>query len=232
MDIHNHKVSQDKEFKRKANSRKSLQTGGSFTATDALTKIKTKRITEAKEELKKAERLLKESNNRAVNKHKRAGIDTRKAERESVKMVKELQSNSDKVIDLQLFPPIRDPTKQPTNQELDSLLPNPSLQQAVILARQRLAELQEKPLPEFTDLQIDPQILAHEEARYPRTYILVRETMAGQEEEQEEEEGGKNDPMLPLGTENNGGLAGVDWEEIRSVVSDDSMNADFIAFNM
>ena len=37
--------------------------------------------------------------------------------------------------------------------------------------------------------------------------------------------------ILGLSTVNNGGLAGVDWEDTRSVVSDDSMNADFISFN-
>jgi hypothetical protein len=210
IDIHHFKVAQDQEFRKKANSRKSLQIGGSLTATDALTKIKTKRITEAKEELKRAERLLKESNNRAIQKHKRAGIDARKAERERLKMIKELQqSNSDEVIDLQFFPLIRDPTRQPTDQELEDLQPNPSLQQGVIQAQQRLAELQEKPLPLFTDLQIDPKILADEEARHPRTYILVKETMAGLEKEQAEEEKGREDVII-LGTANNGGLAGID----------------------
>ena len=68
--------------RKKTNSRKSLQTGGSFTATDALIKIKTKRINEAKDELKKAERLLQDSIRRALRKHKRAGIDARKAGRE------------------------------------------------------------------------------------------------------------------------------------------------------
>ena len=120
--MYHFKVVRDEEFKKKANSRKSLQIGGSFTATDALTKIKTKRINEAKDELKKAERVLKDSNSRALQKHKRAGIDARKAERERVKMIQELQqSNGDEVIDLQFFPPIRDPTKQPTDQELENL---------------------------------------------------------------------------------------------------------------
>jgi hypothetical protein len=147
-------------------------------------------------------------------------------------MIKELQStpNRNEVIDLQFFPPIRDPTKQPTDQELEDLQPNPSLQQAVNLAQQQLADLEEKGLPSFTDLLIDPQILADEETRYPRTYILVEETVAGQEEGQEE--GGEVEDAMILGISrtNNGGLAGVDWEDTRSVVSDDSMNADFISF--
>ena len=36
--------------------------------------------------------------------------------------------------------------------------------------------------------------------------------------------------ILGISRTNNGGLAGVDWEDTRSVVSDDSMNADFISF--
>ena len=227
MEMYNFKAAKDEEFRKKANSRKSIQTGGSFTATDVLIKIKTKRINEAKEDLRKAERVLQDSNRRALLKHKREGINARKAERERLKMIKELQSNSDEAIDLQFFPPIRDPTKQPTDQELEALLPNPSLEQGVILARQTLAQLEEKGLPTFTDLLIDPQILADEEARYPRTYVLVEETMAGQGRGQEEEEGIEDAMILGLSTANNGGFAGVDWEDTRSVVSDDSMNADF-----
>jgi hypothetical protein len=233
MDAHIQKVAKDQELKKKANSRKSLQRGGSLTATDALNQVKTRRIKEAKDELRKAERLLKEATNRAINKHKRAGIDARKAERERLKMIKELQqSNGDEVIDLQLFPPIRDPTKQPTDRELDDLQPNPSLLQGVLLAQQQLAELEEKPLSAFTSLPIDPQLLAEDEARHPRTYILIGEEMPGQEEGQEENEGVEDDAIPALPRHNNGGLAGVDWEDTRSVVSDDSMNADFISFNM
>jgi hypothetical protein len=54
MEMYNFKATKDEEFKKKANSCKSIQIGGSFTATDALNKIKTKRINEAKEELRKA----------------------------------------------------------------------------------------------------------------------------------------------------------------------------------
>jgi hypothetical protein len=56
--------------------------------------------------------------------------------------------------------------------------------------------------------------------------------MPGQEEGQEENEGVEDDAIPALPRHNNGGLAGVDWEDTRSVVSDDSMNADFISFNM
>ena len=55
--------------------------------------------------------------------------------------------------------------------------------------------------------------------------------MAGQGRGQEEEEGIEDAMILGLSTANNGGFAGVDWEDTRSVVSDDSMNADFISFN-
>ena len=231
IEMYHFKVAKDEEFKKKANSRKSIQIGGSFTATDALIKIKTKRINEAREELKKAERVLQDSNRRALQKHKREGINARKAERERLKMIKELQSNNDEVVDLRFFPPIRDPTKEPTERELEDLLPNPSLQQGVILAQQKLAELEEKDLPAFTNLPINRQILADEEARYPRTYISVRETMASTEGGQEEEERVEDTTILGLSTVNNGGLANIDWEDTRSVVSDDSMNADFISFN-
>ena len=116
MDLFHYKVAKNEEVKKKANSRKSLQTGGSFTATDALTKIKTKRINEAKEELKKVEKVLQDSTRRALQKHKRAGIDARKAEKERIKMIRELQrSNGDEVIDLQFFPPIRDPQRNQLN---------------------------------------------------------------------------------------------------------------------
>ena len=56
--------------------------------------------------------------------------------------------------------------------------------------------------------------------------------MAGQEEGQDEEDEIEDAMILGVGRANNGGFAGVDWEDTRSVVSDDSMNADFISFNM
>jgi hypothetical protein len=90
--------------------------------------------------------------------------------------------------------------------------------------------LEEKGLPSFTDLLIDPQILADEEVRHPRTYIPIEQTMAGQGEGQGEEEEVEDAMILGVSRTNNGGLAGVDWEDTRSVVSDDSMNADFISF--
>jgi hypothetical protein len=106
MEMYNFKATKDEEFKKKANSRKSIQIGGSFTATDALNKIKTKRINEAKQEFRKAQRTLQDSNRRALQKHKREGINARKAEKERLKMIKELQASScDGVIDLQFFPP-------------------------------------------------------------------------------------------------------------------------------
>ena len=125
-------------------------------------------------------------------------------------MIKELrQANSnDEVIDLQFFPLIRDPTKEPTPQELEDLLPNPSLQQGVDQARQRLAELDKQELPAFTELQIDPQILADEKARYPRTYILGDTSMLEQEEGQTEEEEGEDIAILGLSRVDNGGYAG------------------------
>ena len=113
-------------------------------------------------------------------------------------------------------------------------MPKPSLQQGVDQAKQTLAELDEKELPAFTELYIDPQILADEKARYPRTYILGDASILEQEEGQAEEEEGGDITILGLSLSrvDNGGHAGVDWEDTRSVVSDDSMNADFISFNM
>ena len=56
--------------------------------------------------------------------------------------------------------------------------------------------------------------------------------MLEQEEGQTKEEEGEDITILGLSRVDNGGYVGLDWEDTRSVVSDDSMNADFILFNM
>jgi hypothetical protein len=109
-----------------------------------------KQAAKRKKETDKAIRKVQKAITEAVNKAKKAlnrqGVEARKLERERRQLVQELQLRNEFVA-LDLLDPIRDPEKNPTTEDLESLQPHPSLVQA-------LAELQAPIDPELLFLPI------------------------------------------------------------------------------
>src|SRR5947207_14919634 len=78
--------------KKKLRSRKSIQTGGALTASQAHEKIRIKRQKEQAEAERKANRAITLAVRAAEKAHHRRGVDARRAERERKAKVKELQA--------------------------------------------------------------------------------------------------------------------------------------------
>jgi hypothetical protein len=74
----------------------------------------------------KAQRAIRVASNKAKNELHRKGVDARKAERERKKKIQALQSAREPVPE-DLLIPIRDPEKDPTPEELESLKLHPAL---------------------------------------------------------------------------------------------------------
>jgi hypothetical protein len=129
--------------KTRIRSRKSINSGGPITVEAAREKIQLKEKKEKEEAIRKAEKAVNDAVKKAQKELNRKGIDARKAERQRKKAVLELETRGE-FIPLALCTPIRDPKKNPTAEELESLQPHPSLIQALNALR---------PPP------IDPQLL-------------------------------------------------------------------------
>jgi hypothetical protein len=128
--------------------------------------MKHKRLAEDKHlAVKKAKNALQTQLRRAQKEHHDAGVAARRTNREQRKKLHDWHTRlRSQGIPIPEYPPndllpVRDPEKQPTELELHTLLPNPSLQQA-------LAEAEEL----ATELPIDPQIMAENNIPQP---ILV-----------------------------------------------------------
>jgi hypothetical protein len=115
-------------------SRKSLQTGGPLLAADAI-HIKHKRLQKERlEAIKKAQKALDSQLRKAKNEYHKARVAARRTNRERRKQAEEYQRQwLEQPLPEHLLP-VRDPSKEPTQAELDALLPNPSLQQAILEA--------------------------------------------------------------------------------------------------
>ena len=131
----------NEQCKQKLTSRKSLQTGGELTGAWAQEQKHKKRQKEKKEAERKATKAISDVIRKAQKAHERAGVDARRAERQRKARVKELQAIGESIPE-ELLILIRDPTKNPTPEELEALQPHPSLSQMI------------------DDISIDPQILA------------------------------------------------------------------------
>jgi hypothetical protein len=82
------------------------------------------------EALCKAKKAVDDNIRKSKNALNRRGIEARKAERERRKVLLELTDNEE-FLPLELLVPIRDPEKDPTLANLESLQPHPSLLQAL-----------------------------------------------------------------------------------------------------
>ena len=219
MDMRNARAIQVANHKAKLNARLSFQKGGSILASDALAQKKVKARKAAKEKLKKAQTAVTHAENKAKEDLRVKGVTARKAEKDRVKTI---------ALGIQLPPeiwiPIRDPQKNPLPEEIEAIqISHQPLYDKLAQEQAEYDRLQSDDPTLFTDIPIDPAILAEEQAfrvkQNPLSQIAVREASEELEDTDQEEGGGGSGMVLcsspPM-----------------SVASIDSIaeNADFISF--
>jgi hypothetical protein len=161
MEIKQARASQVETHKCKLEAQKSLGKGGSLLASDALQKIKIKRRKEADDVLWKAKTTITRAENKAKNELNAIGIKAWKDEKARLLLIQQHQALGISIPD-HLWIPIRDPEKQPTPAERDTLHANQSLYDAVETAQVEWDRVHlENPLV-FIDIPIDPAILEAE----------------------------------------------------------------------
>lgn len=190
--------------KSRVRSRKSLNPGGPLTVEDAREKIRVKELKEKNEAIRRAEKAIQDSIRKAQNVLNRQGIDARKAERERKKVVQAMESRRE-YISIELLTPIRDPTKNPTIEELESLQPHPSLTQA-------LNEL--RPIP------IDPQLFDDDE-------LQLKRQLLGESDDEVEFQLSRQEPRSPSIPNESDDVASESGDSEASIDSV-ARNADFI----
>jgi hypothetical protein len=160
------------------------------------------------------------------------GVAARKAERERVKAISEHQTLGVE-IPPEMWIPIRDPQKNPLPEETEAIrISHQSLYDQLAQEQAEYNRLQSDDPMLFTDILIDPAILAKEQAFWvrqnPLGHIAVQEASEEQEEANQEMEG------VEEGVEDGGEGSGMVLcsSPPRSVASIDSIaeNADFISF--
>ncbi|RPA97626.1 hypothetical protein L873DRAFT_1844659 [Choiromyces venosus 120613-1] len=133
----------------KRNSHYIIQKGGILTVQEARMWKNEKEEKKKQTAIKKATKDIKVAINKAKVALNRHGIDARKAEKERKKQVKIIQSQG-QTIPAALLIPILDPEKNPTPDDLESLLPPPDLLQVLTLL---------EPPAIFNTSVINPQLL-------------------------------------------------------------------------
>lgn len=227
MEIKQAYAGQVATHKAKLNARRSLQRGGSILALDALNQKKVKARKAAEEKLKKAQTAATRAENKAKEELRVKGVAARKAEKDRFKTIQQHQA-----LGIQLPPeiriPIRDPQKNPTPEETEAIrISHQSLYDTLTREHAEYNRLQSDDPTLFTEIPIDPAILAQEQAfwvkRNPLSQIAIRGASEDLEDADIEIEGEEE------------GVEGsrMDWcsSPPRSVVSIDSIaeNADFIS---
>jgi hypothetical protein len=163
LQMHDNEIMQSRlqeQLKACSKSRRSLNSGGLLSVEEAQAKQEAKTKKENDDAIRKMQKAITEAVNKAKRVLKQRGIEARKLERERRQLVAELQARNEH-IDLDLLDPIRDPEKNPTTEELESLQPHPSLLQALI------------------DLQvpIDPQLLIEDNCEVHFQLAKVEDTV-------------------------------------------------------
>jgi hypothetical protein len=130
-------------LKARTGSRRSISVGGPLEVEKAREKKEAKAQKEKDEAIRKAEKAVNDAINKAKKALHRRGIDARKAERERKKAIAQFD---EEFIPIELLTPIRDPSKDPTSEDLESLKPHPCLVQALEALRPPV-------------VPIDPQLL-------------------------------------------------------------------------
>jgi hypothetical protein len=219
MDMRNARAIQVANYKAKLNACLSFQKGGSILASDALVQKKVKARKAAEEKLKKAQTAVTRAENKAKEDLRIKGVAARKAEKDRVKTIAlGIQ------LPLKIWIPIRDPQKNPLPEEIEAIqISHQPLYDKLAQEQAEYDRLQSDNPTLFTDIPIDPAILAEEQAfrvkQNPLSQIAVREASEELEDTDQEEGGGGSGMVLcsspPM-----------------SVASIDSIaeNADFISF--
>jgi hypothetical protein len=239
LDAQNARKAQVERYKAKLNARLSFQRGGWMNASDALVKKKIKVRKAAEEELKKAKKQLAKAESAEKEALKRIGVAARAAERERKKMIKDLEAQARKrvlgvntIIPPELLIPIRDPQNEPTEDEIEAIrIKHQSLYDKVAKEQAEFDRVQAEDPAIFTDIPIDPAILASEQAHRakgnPLSQLHIRAISV--------ESGGSDKEMEEAREGINGGVSGGEVvlysSPPRSVISTDSIaqNADFVA---
>jgi hypothetical protein len=154
----------------------------------------------ALEKLKKAQTAVNRVENRAKEDLRVKGVAARKAEKDRVKAISEHQA-----LGIQLPPeiwiPIRDPQKNALLEEIEAIrISHQSLYDKLAQEQAEYDRLQSDDPALFTDIPIDPMILAEEQAfqvkRNPLSQIAVREASEELEDTDQEEGGGGSGMVL------------------------------------
>ncbi|KIN00700.1 hypothetical protein OIDMADRAFT_29776 [Oidiodendron maius Zn] len=137
------------QAKQRLRSRKRISSGGVLLASEARHKIEEKERKEREDRAKRATKAIQVDRNKKKAALYARGVLARRQERERRDKIKALKATGQPV-PLELTVPIRDPEKNPTSEDLESLEPHPSVAQ---LATELYTE-------EITIPQIDPELLA------------------------------------------------------------------------
>ena len=118
------------QSKARIGNRHSINTGGPIDVETARQKKRAKEQKEKDEAIRKTQKAIDNNIRRSKIAFNRRGIEARKSERERRKILLELTAREE-FIPLELLVPIRDPEKDSTPADLESLQPHPSLVQAL-----------------------------------------------------------------------------------------------------
>jgi hypothetical protein len=187
MEVGQARIGQIETHKRKLDARKSLQKGGSILASTALKRSKKKRRDAAEAELKKAQKAISITENKAKRELHERGVQARKDEKARRLLIQESQILGS-FIHSDTWIPIRDPEKQPTPAETAALSASQSLYDAATIAQREWKKVQtDNPLI-FSNIPIDPKILYQEHEFQVRHQGLQQVRIDVEEEEEEKGE--------------------------------------------
>ena len=162
MEVKQAREAQVNGLKAKLHSRKTLGKGGSILASDALEKIKIKDRKEAEDTLRKAKKAITCAENKAKRELYTRGVEARKDEKARLALIRQ-QPILGTLIPDSAWTLIRDPEKDLTPAERDTLRANQSLYDAVARAQAEWDRVQSEDPREFTSIPIDPVILEEEQ---------------------------------------------------------------------
>jgi hypothetical protein len=163
MEITQARAGQIATHKAKLNTRQSLGKGGSILAIEALDKIKVKTRKDAEEKLRKAKAKITRVENKAKEDLRVLGVAARKAEKERLWFITQYQGILSAHIPPEKWIPVRDPQKDPTPTKREALHANQSLYDELARVQQEYNTLQSEDPILFTNIPIDPAILAEEQ---------------------------------------------------------------------
>jgi hypothetical protein len=104
------------------------------------------------------------------------------------------------LINVDLSQTIQDPEKNPTADELEGLEAHPSLLQELQLAEAELEAVSPNNPLLFTDIQIDPEVLADERKRGDVPELIVEVEQEKDENEDEDEDTKSGDDTASIGS--------------------------------